>query len=127
MKYFVVFVVLIFLLVVVQDVVMFDFVILLVGFGFIVGNVYGCVVIVLIVEDIQVCGIVIVQDVLCVVLGVLVSSSGSSLMQICICGVEVNYILILIDGIEVVGGVDEYILFGFEIVNIDWIEVLCGL
>ncbi|CAM3240117.1 vitamin B12 transporter [Paracoccus aminovorans] len=109
-----------------QDAVTLDPVILSAGFSPIASDAYGRAHTVLTAEEIEQRGIATVQDALRAVPGIAVSATGSTFTQVRIRGGEGNHTLILIDGIEAVGGGDEYILTGLETANIERIEVLRG-
>ena len=109
-----------------QDAVTLDPVILSAGFAPQAADAYGRAATVLTAAEIEARGIATVQDALRAVPGVSVSSAGTSFTQVRIRGAEASHSLILIDGIEVAGGGDEYVLTGLETANIDRIEVLRG-
>ncbi|WP_411839115.1 TonB-dependent receptor plug domain-containing protein [Paracoccus sp. ME4] len=77
-------------------------------------------------DEIRDRGITTVQDALRALPGLSVNTSGAGLTQVRIRGAEANQTLILIDGVEAVGGADEYFLSGLDTDNIERIEVLRG-
>lgn len=77
-------------------------------------------------QDIQKRGYTSVQDALRAVPGVSINGSGRSFTQIRIRGGEVGHTLVLVDGVEIVGGGDDYALSGLETADIERIEVLRG-
>ena len=109
-----------------QEAVTLDPLILSAGFDPIASDAYGRAATVLTSEEIETRGLVTLQDALRAVPGVSVSSSGGSYTQVRMRGGEADHVLILVDGIEIAGGADEYVLSGFETANIDRIEVLRG-
>lgn len=109
-----------------QEAVTLDPLILSAGFDPIASDAYGRAATVLTSQEIETRGLVTLQDALRAVPGVSVSSSGGSYTQVRMRGGEADHVLILVDGIEIAGGADEYVLSGFETANIDRIEVLRG-
>lgn len=77
-------------------------------------------------QEIESRGITSVQDALRALPGVSVNGSGRSFTQIRMRGGEANHTLVLIDGVEAVGGGDEYGFSGLDAADIERIEVLRG-
>ena len=77
-------------------------------------------------EELEERGIATVQDALRAVPGVAVGGTGTSLQQVRIRGAEANHTLVLIDGVEAIGGDSQYNFSGLQTANIDRIEVLRG-
>jgi vitamin B12 transporter len=91
-----------------------------------VADAFGRTVSVITSDDIEERGLRSVQDALRAVPGVSVSSVGANYTQVRLRGGESNNVVILVDGVELGGGGEEYILSGLETANIDRIEVLRG-
>lgn len=77
-------------------------------------------------DEIEARGLRSIQDALRAVPGVSVASVGANYTQVRLRGSESNNVLILLDGVELGGGGEEYILSGLETANIARIEVLRG-
>ncbi|WP_151718316.1 TonB-dependent receptor plug domain-containing protein [Gemmobacter serpentinus] len=71
-------------------------------------------------------GFATVQDALRAVPGLSLSSSGKSLTALRMRGSETSHVLVLVDGVKLAAGGDEYTLSGLETANIERIEVLRG-
>ena len=89
-------------------------------------NAYGRSVSVLTSDDIEDRGLRTIQDALRALPGVSVASVGANYTQVRLRGSESNNVLILLDGVELGGGGEEYIISGLETANVDRIEVLRG-
>ena len=87
---------------------------------------YGRSVSVVTAAEIETRGLRTVQDALRALPGVSVTSLGTNYTQVRLRGGEGNNTLILLDGVELGGGGEEYILSGLETANIERIEVLRG-
>lgn len=96
------------------------------GLSPIAADAYGSAYTVLTAEEIAERGVRTVQDALREVPGLAINSTGAGFTQLRIRGAEANHALVLIDGVPVSGGHDEYIFSGLETANIDRIEVLRG-
>lgn len=77
-------------------------------------------------ETLEARGLRTVQDALRSLPGVSMSSSGNSLTNLRIRGGETNHVLVLVDGVKVAAGGDDYAFSGLETANIERIEVLRG-
>ncbi|MDR0808963.1 MAG: TonB-dependent receptor, partial [Gemmobacter sp.] len=77
-------------------------------------------------EDIATRGLTTVQDALRAVPGVSVNSTGTAYTRAFIRGADASHTLVLIDGVEAIGGADEYFFTGLETANIERIEILRG-
>ena len=89
-------------------------------------NAYGRSVSVLTSDDIEDRGLRTIQDALRALPGVSVASVGANYTQVRLRGSESNNVLILLDGVELGGGGEEYIISGLETANVERIEVLRG-
>jgi vitamin B12 transporter len=89
-------------------------------------NAYGRSVSVLTSNEIEDRGLRTIQDALRALPGVSVTSVGVNYTQVRLRGSESNNVLILLDGVELGGGGEEYIISGLETANIERIEVLRG-
>jgi vitamin B12 transporter len=89
-------------------------------------NAYGRSVSVLTSNEIEDRGLRTIQDALRALPGVSVASVGANYTQVRLRGSESNNVLILLDGVELGGGGEEYIISGLETANIERIEVLRG-
>jgi len=87
---------------------------------------YGRAYSVLTSEQLEKRGIKTVREALRALPGVAVNSTGNSSTQVRIRGGEANHVLVLIDGVEVAAGRDEYIFSGLQTSDIERIEVLRG-
>lgn len=109
-----------------DDVITLDTVILSAGLTPVDEAGYGRAYTVLDADEMASRGVVTVQDALRAVPGLSLSSSGKSLTHLRMRGSETSHVLVLVDGVKLAAGGDEYALSGLETANIDRIEVLRG-
>ncbi|HHY02609.1 MAG TPA: TonB-dependent receptor, partial [Paracoccus sp.] len=109
-----------------QQPIVLDPVILSGGFSPVEAAAYGRAATVLTAEEMEQRGVTSVQDALRGLPGVSVSSSGASKTDVRIRGGESRHTLILIDGVNAGAGDQPYDLSGFDLADIERIEVLRG-
>lgn len=109
-----------------EEGILLDEVVISGGLTPIAADAYGSAYTVVTADDMAERGIRTVQDALRDVPGLAMNSTGGGFTQLRIRGAEANHALVLIDGVKVSGGHDEYIFSGLETANIDRIEVLRG-